>query len=476
MKFSAHSTRRFIDTVRLRVTGGRGGNGVMTYHANGMKKRPDGGHGGRGGDVIVRASNSMQTLNFNKFSFRGGDGGVGGKQGKRGALGRTVEIQVPLGTVVTELQVPQYESLGSFGEDFINNEDDDDEFVREMAMADDQERWTVLDEDRFQEFKGVGEFDVDEDTWEDYEELRERRRNAMREKVIVDLDEADKTYTLVRGGAGGRGNSDQVALTHTFWSKDKFRPKLKGKAGEVREIRLTLKSIADVGLVGFPNAGKSTLLNALSRAAPEIGSYPFTTLHPTIGSVEFSDSEKITVADIPGLIDGAHANRGLGHRFLRHVERTSALVYVIDCTLMGLFSDPSKSFTKNTEEEEIATRHAMEQASSNERVVQQVVNHYEALITELELYMEGLSGRPGILVLNKMDALSAADEACDPEAILKAIEAYNAELEDDELPLPIPFSIEKISAARGRGLPGFVKNMRHMVTKAKAESEITVSL
>ncbi|GBG33686.1 GTP-binding protein 10-like [Hondaea fermentalgiana] len=459
----------------------------MTFQASGMKRRPDGGHGGRGGDVVIRASQNMQTLNFNKYSFRGGDGGTGGKQGKRGALGRTVEIQVPPGTLVTELRIPTYESIGGMGHDDDDDDADVDEFTREMATMDDQERWTESDEAAFQEFKGVGEFDVDEEVWDEYLELRERRRQAQQEKVIVDLDESGKDFLLVRGGAGGRGNSDQVALSHTFWSKDAFRPKLKGKKGEVREVRLTLKSIADVGLVGFPNAGKSTLLDAISRAAPEIGSYPFTTLHPTIGTVEFSDGEKVTVADIPGLIDGAHANRGLGHRFLRHVERTSAFVYVIDCTLMGLFSDPAKSFAKMTKEDEAEARAAIEKASSNERIVEQVIHNFSHLVNELELYMDGLSSRPCVLVLNKMDALSAADEACDPAAILAALEAHNSRVaeaaaaaetepgpeDDDEafedvgIMLPIPTSIHRVSARRGKGLPHFVKDMRRMLKAAK---------
>ena len=190
-------------------------------------------------------------------------------------------------------------------------------------------------------------------------------------EIIADLDAPGMRVLVAKGGRGGRGNARFVSSVNRV-------PRYceEGKPGEERSCQLELKTIADVGLVGFPNAGKSTLLGAISAAKPKVASYPFTTLNPVVGVVDYPDYERILVADIPGLIEGAHENIGLGHAFLRHIERTSVLCYVLD---MGGVDgrDPLEDL--------------------------------DALKKELELYMPGLSKRATMIVANKMD-LEGAEE------------------------------------------------------------------
>ncbi len=192
-------------------------------------------------------------------------------------------------------------------------------------------------------------------------------------EVIGDLDASGIRLLVARGGRGGRGNA-------RFASSTNRAPRYAepGGEGEEKELFLELKTIADGGLVGYPNAGKSTLLGMLSSARPKVAPYPFTTLHPVVGVVEFDypDFTRLTLADIPGLIDGAHENVGLGHSFLKHIERTKVLIYVLD--MAGTDGrDPVEDF------------------------------HH--LRHELELYMPGLSSRPSLIAANKMDAPEAAE-------------------------------------------------------------------
>ncbi len=189
-------------------------------------------------------------------------------------------------------------------------------------------------------------------------------------EVIVDLDGQNTTFTIVHGGRGGRGNASYLSNYNKA-----PRQRESGKPGEEREIEFELKTIADAGLVGFPNAGKSTLLRAISHATPKVAPYPFTTLHPIVGTVDFPDFKKLTVADIPGLIDGAHMNIGLGHEFLKHIERTKVLIYVLDMASI----EGRKPF-----------------------------DDFTTLQKELELYMKGLSKRKALIAANKMDLPDAA--------------------------------------------------------------------
>ena len=189
--------------------------------------------------------------------------------------------------------------------------------------------------------------------------------------IIADLDEAESEFLLAKGGKGGKGNTRFTSSANRVPMEYE-----NGLPGEELEVELELKTIADVGLVGFPNAGKSTLLRAVSDAHPKVAPYPFTTLHPIIGVVQYPDYKRLTIADIPGLITGAHDNIGLGHSFLKHIERTKVLVFVLD--------------TAGTDGRE-------------------PWDDYASLKEELELYMKGLSKRPSIILANKMDEAASAE-------------------------------------------------------------------
>src|SRR5918911_3541093 len=252
----------FVDRVVLRVSAGRGGNGVASVHREKFKPLggPDGGNGGPGGSVVLRLDPDVTTLidyhhNATRKATHGGHGAGGHRNG---AHGEDLLLPVPDGTVVT-------------------------------------------DED--------GE-------------------------VIADLVGAGTELVVAEGGRGGLGNA---ALASAKRKAPGFA--LLGEPGEERTVALELKLVADVGLVGFPSAGKSSLIAALSRARPKIADYPFTTLVPNLGVVQAGDVT-FTVADVPGLIEGASEGRGLGHDFLRHIERCAALLHVIDTASMEPERDP----------------------------------------------------------------------------------------------------------------------------------------
>ena len=196
-------------------------------------------------------------------------------------------------------------------------------------------------------------------------------RNKETGDVLADIDEAGAEVVIARGGRGGRGNARFATPSNR--APREHEP---GEVTEPLELGLELKLIADVALVGYPNAGKSTLLSRISNAHPKVAAYPFTTLHPVIGVMEYPDFRKVTVADIPGLIDGAHLNKGLGHYFLRHIERTKLLIYLVD--LGGVDGrDPN--------------------------------DDVRILKNELEAYMEGLSSRAKIVLANKTDLVENQD-------------------------------------------------------------------
>lgn len=203
-------------------------------------------------------------------------------------------------------------------------------------------------------------------------------RNVENRQILADLDEDGVMFVAARGGAGGRGNA-------YFKSSVNQLPKLaeSGGKGETFAYQLEVKSMADVGLVGFPNAGKSTFLRCVTRARPKIAPYPFTTLNPHVGVVHFDDYERLVVADIPGIIEDAHKNRGLGIDFLRHIERCSCFFYVIDVT----GDDPAGDF--------------------------------DVLKKELEEYEAGLSSRPHAILANKMDLAEADDKLSEFVAKMK---------------------------------------------------------
>lgn len=286
--------RQFIDSISVHVRAGRGGDGSPSFRREAHVEfgGPDGGDGGRGGNVIFRASHHVDTLLGIFYSPRlfAKNGGNGRGQKMYGANGEDLIIDVPCGTVV-----------------------------------------------------------INEDT----------------EEVCFDITTDGEEVIVAKGGQGGLGNVHWKSSVNQ--APTKFTP---GKEGEEFHYRLELKVIAEAGLVGFPNAGKSSLLTALSAARPKIGAYPFTTLTPSIGSVVFDDYSCIRVADIPGIIDGAHQGSGLGLDFLKHISRSKVLIFVVDI------------------------------AGTDNR---QPSDDYKALRRELKSYDPELLTRPSLLVANKCD-------------------------------------------------------------------------
>jgi len=244
--------------------------------------------------------------------------------------------------------------------------------------------------------------------------------DAGTDEFLVDLTEPGQEFVVAQGGRGGRGNPRFTSSTNRAPVKS-----TEGTPGEERYLRAVMKTIADVGLVGYPNAGKSTLITTISDAHPKTASYPFTTLHPNVGVVEFDDFFRYTVADIPGLIDGAHDNVGLGHDFLRHIERCHALAYVLD---MG---------------------------GADDRDPLEDLKHLRA---ELEMYQEGLTQAPCILVANKMDM----DDAEENLARLRESEPYPI--------LAVCAELEEGTEEVGKALRGIVTKIRKQQAKEKREA------
>lgn len=289
----------FLDRVKINIKAGNGGNGSTSFLRTKlvMNGGPDGGDGGKGGDIVFRATESMNTLYTFRFKkkFVAENGLDGSRQLKTGASGKDVVIDVPCGTVIID---------------------------------------------------------------------------AETNKVIADLSENGAQFIALRGGAGGHGNA-------YFKSSIKQAPAFSqtGVITKERQVILELKTIADVGLVGYPNVGKSTLLSVISNANPKIANYPFTTLYPNLGVCEVK-GQTFVVADIPGLIEGASEGLGLGHYFLKHVERVRLIVHLIDA---------SESEGRN------------------------IFDDYEKINAELEKYSAALSKTPQIVVLSKIDELDESE-------------------------------------------------------------------
>lgn len=235
------------------------------------------------------------------------------------------------------------------------------------------------------------------------------------ETQLADLDRAGATFVVAKGGTGGRGNIH----FKTAWNQAP-RQAEPGTPGDERQVRLELKLLADVGLLGFPNVGKSTFISHVSRARPKIADYPFTTLVPNLGVVQLSDERGFVVADIPGLIEGASEGAGLGHQFLRHVERCSVLLHILDATYLA---GPDRT----------------------------PLGDYRTLNTELERYAPELSARPQVVVLNKSDAL-------EPEAIAQ----HKAEFAAIDVDLLV------MSAATGEGLAPVLEKLWSHVRQMRA--------
>ncbi|CCG84978.1 protein of unknown function [Taphrina deformans PYCC 5710] len=336
----------YNDHVFVKTTAGRGGDGCVSFLREKYlaKGPPNGGSGGHGGDVYIMAvegENSLSTPQMIRSAH--GQGGRGSSM--NGKKGEDVVIKVPVGTVVRELDMPERMTRSDV-------EDERGPWVHYPRYEDDN-----VGSDRLREAEKI---------------LRKQQRSLLpsisrnREpvrKILLDLDTAtpaNNPFLLCRGGLGGFGNT-------FFLTADNRAPRFasRGLVGEERYFELELKTLADIGLVGLPNAGKSTFLGAISNAKPRVADWAFTTLTPYLGTI--SDNEgSFTVADIPGIIHGASENRGLGHDFLRHIERAGILAFVID-----LSGTP--------------------------------VEDYLTLRAELEAYSPGLETRQAIIIGNKAD-------------------------------------------------------------------------
>ena len=345
----------FVDHLIVRVRGGRGGDGGVSFFrgARISRGRPTGGDGGRGGHVIIVPDISLDSLGHIGRFFRAPNGGRGGPNSKQGMNGADLTINVPLGTKVRELSSVQddhdVEDHGNEGDTSIEEED---------VMFLNSEFDKVAEK-----YKEQGDFldnRVSNDRKYEIEPDEIKKLSPITFDTMIDLPKI-----VARGGRGGRGNLHFGNNNHECE---------RGQIGEERHLEFHLHTIADVGLVGLPNAGKSSFLTAVSNAHPKIASYPFTTLNPYIGVIKFTDEQgSITVADIPGLIEGAHQDRGLGHKFLKHVERAKVLAFVID-------------FAKNHPWKDL-----------------------KVLINELELYKEGLSRKFRLVIANKADLLNECE-------------------------------------------------------------------
>ncbi len=298
----------FIDEARILVKAGDGGNGCLAFRREKYIPRggPSGGDGGHGGDVVLISTEQENTLL--KFRFNPEHKAERGRHGEgsncTGAAGRSIEILVPVGTIV-------------------------------------------------------------------YDEANGER--------LYDFTKPGENFRVARGGKGGKGNARFASSTHQVPTEHE-----PGRPGEERRLRLELKLLADVGLVGFPNAGKSTLISRISAARPKIADYPFTTLEPSLGVVQLDGFRTFVVADIPGLIEGAHSGHGLGIQFLRHIERTRLLAHMVDVS---------------------------------EATGRDPVHDFEIIMSELASFSDELVRKPMIVVASKIDA------AQDPErcAALRAL-------------------------------------------------------
>ncbi len=331
---------KFLDQAKVYVRSGNGGNGSVSFRREKYIEHggPDGGDGGRGGDVWVEAVEGLNTLIDFRYQqhFRASSGEGGAGRNKTGANGKDAVLRVPVGTV-------------------------------------------VLSEDK--------------------------------ERVLADLTEANQRVCLLRGGNGGFGN--QRFKSSVNQAPRRANP---GQEGEEFAIWLRLKLIADAGLVGLPNAGKSTFLAAVSAAKPKVADYPFTTLHPHLG-IATVDSRRIVVADIPGLIEGASEGIGIGDRFLGHIERCAVLLHLVDGTSEDIAGD------------------------------------FATVERELELYGAGLVDKPRVIAVSKADAVADAQDAV----------AALAEGSGREVML--------VSAATGQGVTEVLRALAQVVQRERADDD-----
>jgi GTPase len=326
----------FIDQATIYVKAGNGGNGIISFRREKYipKGGPDGGNGGKGGDIILRVDTQLTTLmDFRykrNYTAEHGDHGQGAN--RTGKSGQDTIIRVPAGTII---------------------------------------------------------------------------KNEETDEIIADLIHENEEIILARGGRGGKGNAEFATSINQA-----PRKATKGTPGEEHSIQLELKLLADIGLIGFPNAGKSTLISRISAARPKIADYPFTTLIPNLGIVRYGEYKSFVVADMPGLIEGAHTGKGLGIEFLRHIERTRVIVCLIEST------------------------------------AEDIKEQYTTLMHELKSFNETMAKKPQIITISKMDI--ADDESL-------------ARLKKVKFPKRIP--VYQISAVTGEGIKELTDEMWKQLSK-----------
>ncbi|GLJ05123.1 hypothetical protein SUGI_0011580 [Cryptomeria japonica] len=474
-KLAPLQERKMIDRFKVWVKGGQGGGGCTSYMRSRQARHgtPDGGSGGKGGDVILESSAAVWDLSNLQHHLNAKKGGQGFSKNKVGSRGADKVVQVPVGTVVHlvsgmipstlqgastqerfpwEIQSTDLESKEATNGEFqtnkrtrkealevsVNREDYDvsadsknkgsnvelnpirnvDRTINSNALDDELSSHENVDHSLNSNGSGDDEVtDIDEfsphSQRNNYKNVPfdgdfEDEEGSEKEEIqysVAEFVEPGQRLLVACGGIGGQGNLamgrgsryqkgklvDEDDSSETLEDADIELERVTGKGrlrcehepghpGSEAVLILELKSLADIGLVGFPNAGKSTLLGAISRAKPTVGHYAFTTLRPNIGKLEYEDFFKLTVADIPGLIRGAHEDRGLGHAFLRHIERTKALAYVVDLS-----------------------------ASLADRKGPQPWDQLRDLVFELEQHQPGLSNRSSLIVANKIDENGAEE-------------------------------------------------------------------
>ena len=350
----------FVDQVKIYSRAGHGGKGCVAFHREAFvaKGGPSGGNGGRGGDVILQADHDLNNLIAEYYTPRliAGSGEAGMGKGMDGHAGKDLLIKVPCGTLVWKLSSGP--AVGGEVESPDSGEAEEEDSKKKLIPS--QKRPVI----RHSGSERALEINLEEE-----EETPAAAESEEGRELVADLTEHGQQFVLSKGGRGGLGNRN-------FATARRQTPRFAqpGEPGEEGDYLLELRIIADVGLVGYPNAGKSTLLTAISHARPKIAAYPFTTLHPQIGIVEYKDYHRLTVCDVPGLIEGAHQNVGLGHAFLRHIQRCKILVLLLD--MAGTDA-----------------RHPWDD--------------YKQLLKELELYDPAMMEKPRLVVANKMDEPAA---------------------------------------------------------------------
>jgi len=350
----------FVDSVKISVRAGHGGNGCVALLREAFRPKggPCGGDGGKGGDVVLEACHDINNLIAQYYNpkIHAKNGMPGQGKGKTGKSGPTVVVKVPCGTTIWRIVNPQDAMIEAAYQSQVSD-----------SLADDDE--SIIQNEDSGATPGLIRHRGDERALEiDLDDLAEQEAAAKastHRELVADLIEDGQQFLLCRGGRGGLGNQHFANSKH---QTPRFAQP--GQPGEEGKFQLELRILAEVGLVGYPNAGKSTVLSAISKARPKVAPYPFTTLHPQIGVMEFSDYHRMTVCDIPGLIDGAHQNVGLGHAFLRHIQRCKALVLMID--MAGV--DARKPW-----------------------------DDFKQLRRELELYDPEMLTKPFVVAANKMD-------------------------------------------------------------------------